>query len=398
MQIRAAVLSHHGGPLDVTDVELDGPGPNEVLVRLAATGVCASDWHTLTGRIPAPMPTVLGHEGAGVVVDVGPGVLHVQPGDHVALSWMPACGRCVHCQRGRPVLCRLNAPALFTGALPGGGIRLHQGGHDLFHYSFLSTFATHTVVSAASAIPVRRGVSLAVASLAGCAVLTGYGAVVFRAKAAPGDTVLIYGAGGVGLSAVMGAVMAGAYRIIVVDPEPAKRSIALEFGATQTLDVTDDLAGRVLDITDGVGADVTIDAVGRAEVMDTAFDATATGGIIVCVGLPGPDQRMLLPGPRFIREEKIVTGSLYGSSRPGTDIPALLDLYLAGRLPIDRLISRTYQLENINDALDDLAAGRLTRGVVILDEEIAWGTSTTVPSTSVSASPAPVPMPHTSMS
>jgi len=369
--MEAAVLWSPGESLEVTEVTLDPPGPGEVLVRLAATGVCASDWHTQTGRIPSPTPTVLGHEGAGVVADVGSGVEHVRAGDPVALSWMPACGACRHCRAGRPVLCTVSAPALFAGTQLNGGIRLHKGDRDLFHYSFLSTFATHTVVPAASAIKIRDDVPLGVASLAGCAVLTGYGAVVFRGGARPGSTVLIFGAGGVGLSAVMGAVSAGAYRVIVVDPQESKRTGALEFGATHALDPAQDVVAAVLDLTDGFGADVTIDAVGRPEVMTTAFDATVPGGIIVCVGIPGPDAQVQLPGPRFVREEKVVTGSLYGSSRPASDIPMLLNLYAAGKLPIDRLVTATYPLARINDALADLAAGALNRGVVVLDDQIA---------------------------
>jgi Zn-dependent alcohol dehydrogenase len=372
VQIEAAVLWAPGEPLEVTEVSLDPPGPGEVLVKLAATGVCASDWHTQTGRIPAPTPTVLGHEGAGIVEEVGEGVEHVAPGDPVALSWMPACGACRQCVNGRPVLCTVSAPALFAGTQLSGAIRLHHRGRDLFHYSFLSTFATHTVVPAASAIPVRADVPLGVASLAGCAVLTGYGAVVFRGGARPGSSVLIFGAGGVGLSAVMGAVSAGAYRVIVVDPDERKRAGAFGFGATHALDPSsDDVVAAVRDLTDGFGADLSVDAVGRPDVLATAFDATVPGGTIVCVGIPGPDARLELPGPRFVREEKIVTGSLYGSSRPANDIPMLLNLYAAGSLPIDRLVTATYPLAGINDALADLAAGKLNRGVIVLDEKIA---------------------------
>lgn len=373
MRVNAAVLEQYGEPLRLRELELDEPGPREVLVRIAATGVCASDAHTRAGRIPSPLPVVLGHEGAGVVVATGSEVVHVTTGDHVALSWMPSCGRCRHCEGGRPVLCAVSAPALLGGTLMDGGVRMRDEGRDVHHYSFLSTFAEHAVVPAASAVRIRDDVPLAVAALVGCGVLTGYGSVVNRAKVAPGSSVLIYGAGGVGLSAVMAACNSGALRVIVVDPKADKRDGATAFGATHVIDPsTRPVVETVRAMTDGLGADVSIDAVGGEGVLGEAFDATATGGTIVCVGVPGPDAYAAVPGARFVREEKYLTGSLYGSSRPGQDIPALLNLFAAGRLPVDKLISRTYPLERINDTFDDMLAGELRRGVVVLDEALAW--------------------------
>lgn len=373
MHVNAAVLEEHEGPLLPRKLRLDEPRPDEVLVRIAATGVCASDAHTRSGRIPSPLPVVLGHEGAGVVVSAGSDAGHLEPGDHVALSWMPSCGRCRYCEAGRPVLCTVSAPALLRGTLMDGTVRLHDQQRPVHHYSFLSTFADHAVVPAASAIKIRPDVPLGVAALVGCGVLTGYGAVVNRAKVAPGDSVLVYGAGGVGLSAIMAARNSGALRIIVVDPRQDKRDGAAAFGATHVLDPD---AGPVADtvraMTDGQGVDVTIDAVGHEGLLAEAFDATAPGGTIVCVGVPGPQASASVPGARFVREEKYITGSLYGSSRPVQDIPRLLDLFAAGRLPVDKLISRTYPLTDINTAFDDMATGALRRGVVVLDEREAW--------------------------
>ncbi|MGH3444164.1 MAG: zinc-binding dehydrogenase [Nocardioidaceae bacterium] len=370
MDIRAAVLEELDAPLRLKQLRLDDPGPGEVRVKIAATGVCASDAHTRSGRIPSPLPTVLGHEGAGVVEATGAGVTHVGPGDHVALSWVPNCGRCRYCQAGRPVLCGAVGPVLLAGTLLDGTVRLHDGDADVFHYSFLSTFADHTVVPAVSAIKIPDTVPLDVAALAGCAVLTGYGAVVNRARVAPGDSVLVYGAGGVGLSAVMAAQLVGAAMVIVVDPERAKRDGALAFGATHVLAPTDDVVGRVRELTAGDGADVTIDAVGAEGLVEQAFDATAPGGTVICVGVPSATAYASVPAARFVREEKYLTGSLYGSSRPSQDIPRLLSLFHAGRLPIDKLISHTYAFDEINRAFDDLAAGKVRRGVVVLDEEL----------------------------
>ncbi|RII15873.1 putative alcohol dehydrogenase D [Streptomyces sp. YIM 130001] len=370
MEITAAVLSALNAPHDFRRLTLDPPRRDEVLVKIAATGVCASDAHTRSGRIPSPMPCVLGHEGAGVVVDTGEGVTHVVPGDHVALSWMPNCGTCRYCTAGRPVLCSASAPALLAGTLMDGTVRMHDGDQDIHHYSFLSTFADHTVVPAASAVKIPDSVPLDVAALAGCGVLTGYGAVVNRAKVAPGDTVVIYGAGGVGLSAVMGAQLAGADQIIVVDPQEDKRAGAEIFGATRMLAPSDDVVATVRRLTGGAGADVAIDAVGANGLLEQAFDATTPGGTVVCVGVPAADSYAQVPGARFVREEKFLTGSLYGSSRPGQDIPKLLSLFASGRLPIDKLVSQTYRFDELDTAFDDLAAGSNRRGVVIVDPDL----------------------------
>lgn len=371
MDIRAAVLDRLGGELALKRLTLDEPGPGEVMVKIAATGVCASDAHTRSGRIPAPLPTVLGHEGAGVVAATGPGVAHVRPGDRVALSWLPSCGRCRYCQAGRPVLCAESAPALLAGTLLDGTVRMHDDGSDVHHYSFLSTFADHTVVPAVSAIKIPDAVPLTVAALAGCGVLTGYGAVVNRARVAPGDAVLVYGAGGVGLSAIMAAKLSGADEIVVVDPQEEKRAGAVAFGATRVLSPDDGVVREVRGLTGGCGADVTIDAVGQEGLLEQAFDATAPGGTVVCVGVPSATAYASVPAARFVREEKYLTGSLYGSSRPTQDIPRLLGQFSSGKLPIDKLISKTYAFEDIDQAFTDMAGGGTRRGVVLVDEELA---------------------------
>lgn len=364
--MRAAVLFAPNEELRILDVDLDEPGPAEVRVRLAASGVCASDWHTLTGAIPSPTPTVLGHEGAGVVDKVGEGVRLVVPGDHVVLSWVPNCGHCFYCESGRPNLCSVAAPSLLAGTLVSGSRRLSYAGKPLNHYSFLSTFAESVVVDEACCVKIRSDVPLATASLVGCAVTTGFGAAVLRGGVRPGQTVVIFGAGGVGLSAVMGARVAGARRIIAVDPAESKRALALEVGATDVVDPTrTDAKVYVESLTSGEGADLVIESAGRSELVSEAFDVCRRGGTIVCVGIPAADARVSLPGPALVRHEKIVTGSLYGSCRPRVDMPMILDLYAEGRLPLDRLVTKTYRLEEINDAFADMVAGKLARGVVV---------------------------------
>ncbi|MFC5138343.1 alcohol dehydrogenase catalytic domain-containing protein [Actinomycetospora rhizophila] len=356
--------------METVTLELSDPRPDEVLVRLAATGICASDAHTHSGRIPSPSPCVLGHEGAGVVERVGADVTNVAVGDHVALSWMPSCGVCRHCVSGRPVLCTAAAPALLAGTLLDGTVRLHRDGRPVYHYSFLSTFATHAVVPASSAIRIGRHIPLAVASLVGCGILTGYGAVVNKARVTPGSSVLVFGAGGVGLSAVMAARVSGAGQILVVDPVAAKLEEAVVFGATDGLVPSDDLVARIRDLSGG-GVDYAVDAAGGEGILGQAFAATVPGGTIVCVGMPDVHARPSLPGPELVRDEKIVTGSLYGSSRPSLDIPSILRQYTAGVLPLDRMISKAYALDEIDRAFADMRAGRLKRGVVVFDESLA---------------------------
>ena len=363
--MRAAVLREVGASLEIEDVELGPPGPGEAEVRLAASGVCHSDWNVVDGTTPNPLPVVLGHEGAGVVETVGTGVETVAEGDHVILSWLPACGRCFYCVRGRQALCDVAMADMFRGTLPGGELRLSRDGEALYHYSYLSTFAERCIVPESCCVPIRKDAPLEVAALIGCAVMTGFGAVVRRARVEPGSTVAVYGAGGVGLSAVMGARLAGAAAVVVVDPVAFKRETALELGATHAADPsTEDVVELLRDLTNGRGADVAVDAAGAPGIVAHAYGAIRPGGIVVAVGIPALDVTADLPGPDLPREEKIVTGSLYGSCRPQVDMPLVLDLFMDGRLQLDRLVTRTYPLEEINQAFAAMNAGEVARGVV----------------------------------
>lgn len=361
---RAAVLEAIGSPLTVADLELAAPQPGEVLVRIEASGVCHSDWNAVSGSSPTPMPAVLGHEGAGVVEEVGEGVRSVAPGDRVVLSWLPTCGVCRRCQEGRLSLCEVATSEMAGGTLPGGGIRLSRAGAPVHHYSYLSTFARHAVVSERSCIRLEPDSDLEVAALIGCAVMTGIGAVINRAKVPAGSVVAVFGAGGVGLSAVMGARLAGAASIIAVEPVESKRSLALELGATVALDGGDpDLLQALLDHSGG-GVDYAFEAAGLARLTELAFAATRPGGMIVAVGVPPADASVALPGPELVRSEKIVTGTFYGSARPALDMPMILRLYADGRLPLDRLVSRRYRLDEVNMAFDDMHSGEVARGVL----------------------------------
>ena len=365
--MRAAVLRAVGEPFDIEDLELAPPGPGEVAVRLHASGVCHSDWNVVSGATANPLPVVLGHEGAGVVEETGADVTTVAPGDHVVLSWLPSCGSCFFCVQGRPSLCEWSTPAMLAGTLPDGTTRLSLDGEPVFHYSFLSTFAERCIVPEASCVPIRPDAPLEVAALVGCAVMTGIGAAINRARVEPGSTVVVFGAGGVGLSAVLGAQLAGAGTIVAVDPVPLKRDLATDLGATHTVDpAAEDTVEAVRTVTGGRGADYAFDAAGVPGVVATAYEAVRRGGMVVAIGIPPEGAEAALPGTSLPREEKIVTGSLYGSSRPHVDMPLVLDLYMAGRLDLDRLVSRTYGLDEVNDAFAAMNAGEVARAVLAL--------------------------------
>jgi NDMA-dependent alcohol dehydrogenase len=365
--VLAAVLHATNEPLRIEEVELAPPGPGEVGVRIHATGVCHSDWNAIVGDSTVPLPTVLGHEGAGVVEDVGDGVTGIAPGDHVVLSWMPSCGRCFYCRRGRPNLCEAALPGFFGGTLFNGAIRLSQNGRPVYHYSFLSTFAERAVVPEASCIPIRRDVPLDVAAIVGCAVMTGVGAAINRAHVEAGSVAVVLGAGGVGLSVVLGCRLAGARAIVAVDPIPSKRELALELGATHAVDpLTEDAVEVAGELTDGRGADYAFVAAGVPALFLQAYTATRRAGTVVCIGLPREGTEVSFPATALVREEKVVTGSLYGTCRDREDMPRLLDLYMSGRLELDRLITRTYPFEQINEAFADMNAGVVARGVLDL--------------------------------
>jgi S-(hydroxymethyl)glutathione dehydrogenase / alcohol dehydrogenase len=363
--VRAAVLRELDQPMTVEDVELAPPGLGEVEVRLVASGVCHSDWNVITGATANPLPVVLGHEGAGVVESVGEGVDTVSEGDHVILSWLPACGRCFYCSRGRQVLCDVAMQDMFRGTLPGGALRLSQNGDALYHYSYLSAFAERCIVPEGCCVRIRDDAPLEVAALVGCAVMTGYGAAVTRAGVQAGSSVAIFGAGGVGLSAIMGARLAGAAVIAAVDLFPFRRETALELGATHALDAaSEDVPAALRDLTEGRGADAAIDSAGAPGVLAQAYATVRRGGTVVAVGLPPEGVRAELPASDLARDEKIITGSFYGSCSPQVDMPKVLDLYMDGLLPLDRLVSRAYPLEEINEAFAAMNAGEVARAVI----------------------------------
>ncbi len=368
MRIRAAIATGAGSPLTIDELELAPPRANEVLVDLRASGVCRSDLNVIDGVARAPFPTVLGHEGAGVVAAVGPGVSRVGVGDHVALSWVPYCGRCDECLRELTHLCSAAWPAMGAGKLMDDTGRLSRAGDEVFHYSFLSTFATATVVPEACCVPIARDVPFDVAALVGCAVTTGIGAVWWTAAVRPSERVAVFGCGGVGLSAIIGAVAAGAGPIVAVDVSDAKLADALELGATHAVRAAgsaEEVAEEVQRASGG-GVDYAFEVTGRAEVTRAAFLSTRTRGATVLIGIAHEGADVAFPALPFFRMERRVLGCEYGSARPDRDFARILDQHRRGRLPLDRLISHRLPLDGVNDAFNLMRAGESRRAILDL--------------------------------
>jgi len=363
--MKAAVLYEPGQPLRVEDVELAPPRTGEVRVRVGAAGVCHSDYHVMHGDMVAVLPAVLGHEGAGVVEEVGPGVTGVAQGDHVVLLWRTSCGRCEYCSVGRPALCVVGTALRNSGLLMDGTTRLSRDDLQLRHFAGVSCFAEQTVCAQEAVLKIPEDIPMPIAALAGCAVMTGVGAVVNTAKVEPGSTVLVIGAGGVGLCAIMGAVLAGAARIIAADLNPAKLELATSLGATEVVDSSrDDLVDAVRELT-GAGVDYAFEVIGLAETVEQAIRAVRVGGTAVAVGIVPTGMTAQVNVQQLVMQEKTLKGSIYGSTRPHVDFPRLFELYRRGRLPLDRLLTRQWALGEINEAYDALLAGTVARSVVV---------------------------------
>jgi alcohol dehydrogenase len=376
MKTEAAVLYEMGKPvpyamsrpLVVQEIELEGPGPGEVLVEVRGAGLCHSDLSVVDGSRPRPMPMILGHEAAGIVREVGPGVPDFRPDDHVVFSWMPTCGRCLFCATGRPALCENGIRANLAGSLLNGNRRFRDGqGRVLNHHLGVSGFSHYTVAVQESLVKIPQDMPLAKASLLGCAVLTGVGAVVNTARVEAGMAVAVWGLGGVGLSAIMGARLTGAYPIVAVDVVEGKLDLARRLGASHAVNASqEDPVKAVRDLTGG-GAPYTFDAVGNEQVLRQAYEACRRGGTTVTIGLPPADRMFTVPAVHIVNEERTIKGSYMGSAVPRRDIPRFLALYQAGLLPLDLLMTRTIALDEINGAFDALAKGEAVRQVLVFN-------------------------------
>ncbi len=372
MKMKAAVLEEIGRPgpyaetrpISVCEVDLDGPRDGEVLVEIAAAGLCHSDLSVVNGDRPRQLPLVMGHESAGVVRAVGPDVERFEPGDHVISVFVPSCGHCGPCRSGRPALCEPGAAANNTGKLIGGGSRLSRNGETLYHMTGVSCFAEYAVVSQNSLVKVDSSIPLDIAALMGCAVLTGAGAVFNTGDVCPGCSTAVVGLGGVGLSAVMAAYAAGAEKIVAVDIIPDKLELAKQLGATHTIDSSKEGALEELrELTSG-GVDTALDFTGNVNALRFAYDATRRGGATVTAGLPNPKAMLQIPAVGLTGEERTLKGSYLGSGVPSRDIPRFLALHAQGRLPVERLMTEKIRLEDINEGFDRLHAGKAIRQVI----------------------------------
>ncbi|WP_119157158.1 zinc-binding dehydrogenase [Caldimonas tepidiphila] len=361
-----AVLSRAvNQPVVVEEIEVDAPRRNEVMIKLAACGVCHSDLSATDGTIPFPAPVVLGHEGAGTVVQVGEGVTEFAVGDQVVSSFVSMCGKCRWCVTGRPQLCDQAARAGYT--LPDGTVRTHDlEGRPLNVFSGCGVMAEYATLHVDNVVKVAKDIPADRCALIGCGVMTGVGAVCNTAKVEPGSIVVVFGAGGVGLSAIQGAAISGAVQIVAVDTNEHKLGMARVFGATHVLNATQtDNVVKALKQMTGGGADYAFECVGRGEVVAQAYGCLHKGGTAVVVGVAPPKDTVSLRTASFTFEEKTLTGSYFGSARPREDFPRLLGLYRAGRLKLDELITRTYTIDEAPQAFADLAAGRNARGVIV---------------------------------
>ncbi|WP_024539178.1 alcohol dehydrogenase catalytic domain-containing protein [Comamonas badia] len=375
MKMRSAVLRTMGlpapyaqsRPVQIESVELDPPGPGEVLLKIKVAGLCHSDLSVINGDRPRVMPLAMGHESSGEVAEVGPGVSGLRAGDHVVTVFVPSCGDCTPCMSGRPALCEPGARANTVGELLGGGRRLRAGGEALNHHLGVSCFAEYAVVSTRSCVKVHAPLSHREAALFGCAVLTGAGAVINRAHLKAGDAIAIVGLGGVGLSALLAAVAAGARRVVAVEPDARKRDLAQTLGATHVIDPR--AMGTDADWLAAAGGavDFGYDTAGVLAAFESAYRLTRRGGMTITSGLPHPKTSFALPIAQLVGEEREVRGSYLGSGVPAIDIPRYIDLYQTGKLPVDQLLGEAFTLEQVNEGFDHLASGSGLRDCIVMD-------------------------------
>ncbi|WP_306319332.1 MULTISPECIES: Zn-dependent alcohol dehydrogenase [unclassified Streptomyces] len=358
--VRAAVCTAVGSPLEITDIDLPEPGPGQVRIKLAAAGVCHSDLSLTNGTMRVPVPAVLGHEGAGTVVSVGEGVTHVAAGDTVVLNWAPSCGSCPACELGEVWLCA-NALA--------GAANIHakraSDGTDLHPGLNVAAFAEETVVAANCVLPAPAGVPLTDAALLGCAVLTGYGAVHHSARVREGETVAVFGVGGVGLATLQAARIAGAAKIIAVDVSPEKEELARAAGATDYVIASENTAREIRGLTGKQGVDVAVECVGRAVTIRTAWEATRRGGRTTVVGIGGKDQQVTFNALEIFHWGRTLSGCVYGNANPAEDLPVLAEHIRAGRLDLSTLVTERIALDGIPAAFDNMVAGKGGRALVV---------------------------------
>jgi S-(hydroxymethyl)glutathione dehydrogenase/alcohol dehydrogenase len=357
-----AVVAHAVNEFSVVNVTLDKPKTGEVLVKMKATGICHSDLSIINGTIRWKLPSVLGHEGAGIVEEVGEGVTNVKPGDHVVLSFVPNCGNCYFCDHHEPHLCAQNKP---HGGLIDGTSRVKLDGKEITVMSFLGNMAEYCVVPSVCVVAIDKSHDFKAAALVGCGVTTGVGAAIKTAEVKPGSTVAVFGCGGVGLNVIQGARIAGAAKIIAVDLSAERMELARSFGATDVIDPKSDAFKQVLDMTNGIGVDYAFEVVGMGKLVEACFKATRMGGMTVLVGVGRADDRFSFNAMIVPFTAKTIRGCMYGSANFKVDFPMYLDLYRQKKLDLDRLVTRTYTIDEAPEAFADLEKGVNARGVIV---------------------------------
>ncbi len=365
MKTKAAVMWASPGKFEITELELDKPKEGEVLVRFDHAGLCHSDEHLRHGDLPTPVPIVGGHEGTGVVEEIGPGVKGVKPGDHFISSWMPACGHCRFCHLGKANLCD-NGAFILSGTMLDGTQRLHGRGKSMGAVDLLGTFSQWNVITASGLVVVDKSVPLDIVAITACGVPTGWGSAVNAANTRPGDTIVVFGIGGIGINAVQGAAYAGAEAIIAVDPIPFKRQKALQLGATHAFASAEEAHEHVMANTNGQGADAAIITigVGTTQIVSEAFKIIRKAGTVVLTSISNQDMRASIPMLELTLYEKRLVGSLFGSGNPYLDIPKMVRLYQKGHLKLEELITKRYSLDQVNEGYDDMLEGKNIRGVL----------------------------------
>ena len=367
LQATAAVLYEAGKPLRIETVEVMPPGVGEVRVRMKAAGVCHSDLHVIKGDLSMPMPIIPGHEGSGVIESIGPGVTSVSVGDHVIPIWRASCGQCDFCMAGRPALCDMGTRMRFEGVMPDGTMRFrNQAGTPIRHYAGVSTFSSYATMPEAAVVKIPKDCSFEHAALLGCGVITGVGAVTNAARIHPGCTVAVFGVGGIGLNIVQGARLMSARQIIAVDVHGSKESYARQMGATHFINATDgDPVQLIKDLTGGRGVDFSFESIGLPRPIEQAYDSLKKGGTCVVAGICRADARAQINVNQLVYAEKTLKGTLYGSMRPRVDLIQLMELHRAGKLMLDELLTRTYPLEEINEAYSALERGEVARSLIV---------------------------------
>jgi len=368
--MKAAVVYEYGSKIEVVDLELGDVGPNDIRVKIKSSGLCHSDVSVQTGSLPFPLPMVLGHEGAGIVTEIGENVTLTAVGDHVVLSALIHCGICDNCVKGRPNLCMWGLTTIFGGKNPDGTLRLRdKKGREIYQFASIGTLAEELICNEKHAVPIPKDVSFEAACLAGCGVLTGMSAVFNRAKVEPGKSVVVIGCGGVGLNVLQSSAAANANPIIAVDLHQEKLDLAANFGATHFVNASTikDVPAKIMELTGGLGADYVFEVVGVPALVRQGWDSLKIDGTLVVIGVHPSDSESSLPAGQFSTTEKTLMSCLYGTSRPTKDIPLAIDMYRQGRIKLDELITHQFHLEDINDAVEKMNSGKDGRGIVVFD-------------------------------